>query len=132
MIDYAYMVQYTTDRNKEFTADEPTTSAAIMVANEVLQAFYRLDDDKLTAQESLWQRVQAEATLLQLAGTLTLSGSITEGDVVQQSDSLGTLSSSTTYAEGTTAWSKPRTPYLDALIKQLLKSYGGSGFVVRV
>lgn len=132
MIDYAYMVQYTTDRNKEFTADEPTTSAAIMVANEVLQAFYRLDDDKLTAQESLWQRVQAEATLLQLAGTLTLSGSITEGDVVQQSDSLGTLSSSTTYAEGTTAWSKPRTPYLDALIKPLLKSYGGSGFVVRV
>ena len=132
MIDYAYMVSYTTDRGKEFTADEETADSAILVANEVLQAFYRLDDDKLSEQESLWQRVQAEATLLQLEGALTLSGSITEGEVVQQSDSLGTLSSSTTYAEGTTAWTKPRTPYLDALIKPLLKSYGGSGFVVRL
>lgn len=132
MIDYTYMTEYTTERGKDFTASEAETGAAILVANEVLQAFYRLDEDKLIEQESLWQRVQAEATLLQLAGSLTLSGSITEGEVVQQSDSLGTLSSSTTYAEGTTAWSKPRTPYLDALIKPLLKSYGGSGFVVRV
>ncbi|AIM40769.1 hypothetical protein PR08_gp11 [Idiomarinaceae phage Phi1M2-2] len=126
------MVDYTTDRNKPLDADEPTTEAAILVANEVLQAFYSLDESKIEANGALWERVQAEATLLQLEGRLTLGDGIVTGEVASEGDSVGSLSTSRTYAEGTTAWSKPRTPYLDALIRPLLRMSGGMGFVVRV
>lgn len=132
MITFSYLQTYAQDRNKPFTANQQEAEAAILVANEVLEAFYAIDDEKVAENVSLWERVQAEAALLQLSNGLTLPDGETAGEVIGSTDSVGSLSTSRTYAEGTQAFSKPRTPYLDRLIRPLLVNGSGMGALVRV
>lgn len=135
-IDTDYLDTYATERGITLDGDTDAQQAAIVVAvtnfidlfydfkGESEQDDYVLPTDEVSITDRI-KRATAEAAIMHLNDELLLTTDDGQGNIIAEDSSIGTLSESIQYEEGTRRTYKRATPVIDALLKPYLVAGGG-------